>query len=108
MHRPESLMDPNLGAAQPIGGDHRALGPSRTARAATAGQYLASAEIYDPNSGTFSLTGSMADTLTSHTATPLRDGRVLMAGGYDASADVSSAELSDPQSGVFSPTASGG
>ena len=41
-----------------------------------------SPEIYDPNSGTFSQTGAMAvASRYGHTATLLKDGRVLIAGG---------------------------
>ncbi len=66
---------------------------------------LASAEIYDPASGTFSPTGSMSVSREGHTATMLRDGRVLIAGGSDNGIHtLSSAEIYDPSSGTFSRT----
>jgi hypothetical protein len=74
---------------------------------------LASAEIYNPITGTFSPTGSMASTRKFFTATLLNNGRVLVAGG-DASVGpgqsqaviLSVAELYDPATGKFSPTGS--
>ena len=50
---------------------------------------LASAEVYDPASGTWSPTGSMATERVNFTATRLADGRVLVAGGGTASAEIS-------------------
>jgi hypothetical protein len=42
---------------------------------------LTIAEIYDPATGKFSLTGHMIDGPSYQTATLLRDGRVLIVGG---------------------------
>jgi len=63
----------------------------------------ASAEIYDPTSGTFSVTGSLATARQVHTATLLIDGTVLVAGGWsDFNSGLVSAELYQP--GAFAPS----
>jgi hypothetical protein len=63
---------------------------------------LASAEIYDPKSGTFRPTGSMTEPRTTHTATLLQSGQVLIAGGWGNFNPLASAELFNPASGTFS------
>lgn len=66
---------------------------------------LASAEIYDPTTETFVDTGSMSVPREGHTATLLRDGRVLVVGGSDnGTHTLDTAEIYDPVAGTFSPT----
>jgi hypothetical protein len=58
---------------------------------------LASAELYDPKTGTFSPTGSMTTARGLQPATALSDGRVLIVGGSDSSVNaLTSAELYQP------------
>jgi len=63
---------------------------------------VASAELYDPSTGTFVATGDMPARRETHTATLLNDGRVLIAGGVSYGGigiffgSLASAELYNP------------
>jgi hypothetical protein len=58
---------------------------------------LSSAELFNPSTGAFSVTGSMTAPRSQHAAVLLPDGRVLAAGGLGNSAGYqSSADLFTP------------
>ena len=72
---------------------------------------VATAELYDPTTGQFALTGRMSTPRENHSATFLSPsvvsgslaGNVLVAGGGDVSAPSDSAEVFNPQTAAFSP-----
>jgi N-acetylneuraminic acid mutarotase len=65
-------------------------------------------ELYDPGTGSFTLTGSLNRGRAFHTATRLLDGRVLVTGGHDTGfgGNHDTAEIYDPATGTWSFAAS--
>jgi hypothetical protein len=68
--------------------------------------YLGTAEVYDPLTEAWTKTGNVGHKRDDHTATLLRSGKVLMAGGFKAGRGaLRSAELYDPATGSWTRTA---
>jgi Bacterial Ig-like domain (group 2)/Galactose oxidase, central domain/Kelch motif len=85
IHTASLLTDGKVLVAGGINYLQTALGPTMV--------FLASAELYDPASGTWSSAGSMSVERFSHTQTSLPDGSVLVVGGETNGAAFASAEL---------------
>lgn len=66
---------------------------------------LASAELFDPATDSFSRTGAMDDERTNHAAVTLADGKVLVSGGDAGQASRGSAEVYNPTRGSWVPAA---
>ncbi|MBI3154746.1 MAG: hypothetical protein HYZ20_05005, partial [Burkholderiales bacterium] len=62
---------------------------------------ITSCELYNPTTGIFTATGSLATSRFLHTANLLPDGRVLVTGGMSGSTTLQSAELYDPGTGLW-------
>ncbi|MDQ6740625.1 MAG: hypothetical protein M3021_09760, partial [Actinomycetota bacterium] len=67
---------------------------------------LATAELFDPKTGSFGAAGEMTTPRANHSATLLADGKVLLAGGSGGTGRslLDSAELYDPSSESFTAT----
>lgn len=58
--------------------------------------YLDSAELFDPQTGIWELTGNLITARSGHSMNALQNGKALVAGGQNASGMLDSAELYDP------------
>jgi len=70
---------------------------------------MASTELYDPATGTWTATGALTEPRCGHAASLLPDGRVLVSGGEHArtsrsSLSLTTAELYDPATGTWTAT----
>lgn len=64
--------------------------------------FVDSNEVFDPNTGNWSLHSVMSENRTDHTASLLQSGTVLVAGGITGSRTLQSAEMLDPITQTFS------
>jgi N-acetylneuraminic acid mutarotase len=73
----------------------------------TEGNPYSTIELYDPQSGSFELAGNMTIGRSGHTATLLKNGKVLIVGGWTGHYDARrTAELYDPKTNSLSATGS--
>lgn len=99
------MVTPRLDHTATLLPDGRVLVAGGTTDASTPDR-LVSAELFDPVSGAFVATGDLAVGRAFHTATPLPNGKVLIAGGMHALLDfpplkVAVPEVFDPLTGRF-------
>jgi WD40 repeat protein len=73
------------------------------AHQSTAGIH-ASAELYDPATESFVMTGNMSDARVAHAAVRVDNGTVLVTGGISPSERLDTAEIYNPATGAFSTT----
>ena len=102
-----------------VANGHVLVAAGRSVPAAGAVELVKTAEVYDPRAERWRATGPLGDARWRHTATLLRDGRVLVAGGFgspftltatgagsNSQPVIASAEIYDPKTRKWSPTGS--
>ena len=76
-----------------IGGSHTGSGPAAMRK---------TAEMYDPRTDTWAPAGQMEISRAGHSATVLRDGRVLVVGGAGPASTIAQAEIYYPEQNMWS------
>lgn len=101
----ESMKNVRLDQAAALLNDGRVLVAGGVDASGTA---LNTAEVYDPTTGHWSLTGTMSYARAGFSMTVLPDGRVVAAGGYATSPSqaLATADLFDPTTGGWTATGS--
>ena len=99
----ESMKNVRLDHAAVLLADGRVLVAGGTDANGTA---LKTAEIYDPKTGHWTMTGTMPTPRAGFTMTVLPDGRVVAAGGYSSNPTdaLAAADLFDPATGLWTTT----
>lgn len=97
------IAEPLGGGRVLIAGGWRAIGPEEEYFQS----FLDSAEILDPLTGTATATGSLSTLRAPAVSARLRDGRILVVGGYAGSSGSlqPNADLYDPMTGTWTPSA---
>jgi len=108
------IYDPATGTFSSTTGSMRFVHASHTSTLLNDGFVLITgwgsnvAELFNPSTKTFAVTGNLATGRVSHTATLLNNGKVLIAGGIQGvpptTKVLAEAELYDPATGLFSTT----
>ncbi|MDR3673286.1 MAG: kelch repeat-containing protein [Holophaga sp.] len=88
----------NNGKVLVTGGDNNVIDPMQFTSA------LASCELYDPDTGTWTTVNALKVEHMFHTATLLKNGQVLVVGGLSNSDLTSDVELYNPATGTWSTT----
>jgi hypothetical protein len=63
--------------------------------------FLISAQLYDPDAGTWTATGGVGTARRVHTLTHCSTAEVLVAGGYNGTSLLASTQLYDPAAGTW-------
>jgi hypothetical protein len=98
-----SMNEARAGFRTTLLGDGEVLASGGVHTGGSSPEITNTAELYDPETGTWTLTGSMHHERTRHTATVLADGTVLVTGGRLSGGTIpeDTAEIYDPTTGTW-------